>query len=167
MQMSENPISVRFPCPHPSHPSFLDCAAKAPANRLVHPQPAPGDLSVVAPPVPIPNTAVKHPSANGSRTQGSARVGRCQIIKAARKGGFFYALFRRPADGAPGLPPFGGCDLRLAPRSRRTPAPPATSASRHKHLAARRKARLPPDPRRGAPCHVTVRPHRPPPESGR
>jgi len=30
------------------------------------------------PPVPIPNTEVKCCIANGSRTQGSARVGRCQ-----------------------------------------------------------------------------------------
>ncbi len=31
------------------------------------------------PPVPIPNTEVKRRSANGSRTIGPARVGRCQI----------------------------------------------------------------------------------------
>ena len=32
-----------------------------------------------APPVPIPNTAVKPRAANGSRTLGPARVGRCQV----------------------------------------------------------------------------------------
>src|SRR5579885_2427455 len=31
------------------------------------------------PPVPIPNTAVKPRAANGSRTKGPARVGRCQV----------------------------------------------------------------------------------------
>jgi hypothetical protein len=31
------------------------------------------------PPVPIPNTAVKPRAANGSRTLGPARVGRCQV----------------------------------------------------------------------------------------
>ena len=71
----------------PIPPSRLP--AEVIATSLVHSQSAPGDLSVVVPPVPIPNTAVKHHSANGSRTQGSARVGRCQIIKAALRGGFF------------------------------------------------------------------------------
>ena len=71
----------------PITPSRLP--AEVIATSLVHSQSAPGDLSVVVPPVPIPNTAVKHHSANGSRTQGSARVGRCQIIKAALRGGFF------------------------------------------------------------------------------
>ena len=71
----------------PIPPSRLP--ARVIATSLVHSQSAPGDLSVVVPPVPIPNTAVKHHSANGSRTQGSARVGRCQIIKAAPRGGFF------------------------------------------------------------------------------
>ena len=32
------------------------------------------------PPVPIPNTAVKPRAANGSRTLGPARVGRCQVM---------------------------------------------------------------------------------------
>jgi hypothetical protein len=40
---------------------------------------ASGDHSAVEPPVPIPNTEVKRRSANGSRTTGPARVGRCQI----------------------------------------------------------------------------------------
>ena len=42
------------------------------------PRPASGDHSAVEPPVPIPNTEVKRRSANGSRTTGPARVGRCQ-----------------------------------------------------------------------------------------
>ena len=32
------------------------------------------------PPVPIPNTEVKHCSADGSVTKGYVRVGRCQFI---------------------------------------------------------------------------------------
>ena len=76
----------------PIPPSRLP--AEVIATSLVHSQSAPGDLSVVVPPVPIPNTAVKHHSANGSRTQGSARVGRCQIIKAALRGGFFASTRR-------------------------------------------------------------------------
>src|SRR6478752_5245080 len=43
---------------------------------------ASGDHSAVEPPVPIPNTEVKRCSANGSRTTGPARVGRCQNITA-------------------------------------------------------------------------------------
>ena len=93
---------------HPHHPSSSPpitpsrLPAEVIATSLVHSQPAPGDLSVVVPPVPIPNTAVKHHSANGSRTQGSARVGRCQIIKAALRGGFFASTShdRRLAAGA-------------------------------------------------------------------
>ncbi len=100
MQMSENPFSVPQLDGSPHHssssppitPSRLP--AEVIATSLVHSQPAPGDLSVVVPPVPIPNTAVKHHSANGSRTQGSARVGRCQIIKAALRGGFFASTSR-------------------------------------------------------------------------
>ena len=42
--------------------------------------PSSGDYSVVEPPVPIPNTAVKHHSANGSASIGCARVGRCQFF---------------------------------------------------------------------------------------
>ena len=37
-----------------------------------------GDLSAVAPPVPIPNTEVKRCSPDGSASIGCARVGRCQ-----------------------------------------------------------------------------------------
>ena len=37
-----------------------------------------GDLSAVAPPVPIPNTEVKHCSPDGSACIACARVGRCQ-----------------------------------------------------------------------------------------
>src|ERR1700687_3719680 len=39
----------------------------------------PGDHIPGVPPVPIPNTAVKPRVANGSRTLGPARVGRCQV----------------------------------------------------------------------------------------
>ena len=39
----------------------------------------PGDHMPGVPPVPIPNTAVKPRAANGSRTLGPARVGRCQV----------------------------------------------------------------------------------------
>ena len=38
-----------------------------------------GDHSVVEPPVPIPNTEVKHCSADGSVAKGYVRVGRCQF----------------------------------------------------------------------------------------
>ena len=38
-----------------------------------------GDHSVVEPPVPIPNTEVKHCSADGSVAKGFVRVGRCQF----------------------------------------------------------------------------------------
>ena len=38
-----------------------------------------GDHRRGVPPVPIPNTAVKPSAANGSRTLGPARVGRCQV----------------------------------------------------------------------------------------
>jgi hypothetical protein len=37
-----------------------------------------GDICVVAPPVPIPNTEVKHHSPDGSASTGCARVGSCQ-----------------------------------------------------------------------------------------
>jgi hypothetical protein len=37
-----------------------------------------GDFCVVAPPVPIPNTEVKHHSSDGSACLACARVGRCQ-----------------------------------------------------------------------------------------
>lgn len=40
----------------------------------------PGDHMPGVPPVPIPNTAVKPRAANGSRTLGPARVGRCQVF---------------------------------------------------------------------------------------
>jgi hypothetical protein len=40
-----------------------------------------GDPSAVEPPVPIPNTAVKHCSADGSATKGCARVGRRQTYQ--------------------------------------------------------------------------------------
>ena len=39
----------------------------------------PGDNMPGVPPVPIPNTAVKPRAADGSRTLGPARVGRCQV----------------------------------------------------------------------------------------
>ena len=39
----------------------------------------PGDYIPGVPPVPIPNTAVKPRVADGSRTLGPARVGRCQV----------------------------------------------------------------------------------------
>ena len=38
-----------------------------------------GDHSVMEPPVPIPNTEVKHCSADGSVAKGFVRVGRCQF----------------------------------------------------------------------------------------
>jgi hypothetical protein len=66
-------------CSH-SHSHSRVTIRQAPATSPVYSRPAPGDLSVVVPPVPIPNTAVKRHSANGSRTQGPARVGRRQII---------------------------------------------------------------------------------------
>ena len=47
------------------------------------------------PPVPIPNTAVKPRAANGSRTLGPARVGRCQgygpdDVHSIVRASFFY-----------------------------------------------------------------------------
>ncbi len=44
------------------------------AQALLHS----GDISVVAPPVPIPNTEVKRCSPDGSTATGRARVGRRQ-----------------------------------------------------------------------------------------
>src|SRR5438105_4769483 len=43
-----------------------------------------GDHRAVAPPVPIPNTAVKRCSPDGSATKGRARVGRSQNKNPAR-----------------------------------------------------------------------------------
>ena len=59
-----------------------------------------GDHMPGVPPVPISNTVVKPRAANGSRTLGPARVGRCQIYdpdvaKAASGSSFFYTAGRR------------------------------------------------------------------------
>lgn len=49
----------------------------------------------MAPPVPIPNTAVKHLIADGSASIGCARVGRCQYYEARAgklaRASFFYS----------------------------------------------------------------------------
>jgi hypothetical protein len=47
-------------------------------QRKASPARTSGDSSAVVPPVPIPNTAVKRCSPDGSATQGRARVGRRQ-----------------------------------------------------------------------------------------
>ena len=64
--------------------------------------PLPGDHMPGAPPVPIPNTAVKPRAANGSRTLGPARVGRCQgygpILRKKDRASFLQAL--RNADAS-------------------------------------------------------------------
>src|SRR3954462_11577353 len=49
-----------------------------------------GDISVVAPPVPIPNTEVKRCSPDGSTAKGRARVGRRQN---KMPGGSFHRAF--------------------------------------------------------------------------
>ena len=78
-----------FPPPQPQgphgQPGSSSCLTIAwsinhqPINHQLPPRSASGDHSAVEPPVPIPNTEVKRRSANGSRTTGPARVGRCQI----------------------------------------------------------------------------------------
>ena len=60
----------------------------------------PGDHIPGVPPVPIPNTAVKPRVANGSRTLGPARVGRCQVYgPVLRKKGRASFLPIRLCDG--------------------------------------------------------------------
>ena len=57
-----------------------------------------GDNSAVAPPVPIPNTAVKRCSPDGSAAKGRARVGRRQ---SKTPGGSFighFSFWRRPLE---------------------------------------------------------------------
>jgi hypothetical protein len=53
-------------------------ACVAAKQRKASPARTSGDSSAVVPPVPIPNTAVKRCSPDGSATQGRARVGRRQ-----------------------------------------------------------------------------------------
>ena len=54
----------------------------------------PGDHRRGVPPVPIPNTAVKPSAANGSRTTGPARVGRCRVMaRALRTGASGLSVF--------------------------------------------------------------------------
>src|SRR5947207_15948728 len=53
-------------------------ACVAAVQRNASPARTSGDNSAVAPPVPIPNTAVKRCSPDGSATKGRARVGRRQ-----------------------------------------------------------------------------------------
>ena len=58
----------------------------------------PGDNMPGVPPVPIPNTAVKPRAADGSRTLGPARVGRCQVYAPSVSptlGALFCLLARR------------------------------------------------------------------------
>lgn len=64
------------------------------------------------PPVPIPNTAVKPRAADGSRTLGPARVGRCQVYspeQAKARSGLLLFICKRPAEalqvgsGGPGI----------------------------------------------------------------
>ena len=58
-----------------------------------------GDHRRGAPPVPIPNTAVKPSAADGSRTSCPARVGYCQItapISDKEMGAFFCAILEAP-----------------------------------------------------------------------
>ena len=59
----------------------------------------PGDHMPGAPPVPIPNTAVKPRAANGSRTLGPARVGCCQVyspvLRKKNRASCFLALSPR------------------------------------------------------------------------
>src|SRR3954468_21894814 len=55
----------------------------------------PGDHIPGVPPVPIPNTAVKPRVANGSRTLGPARVGRCQVYgPVLRKKNWAFLFYR-------------------------------------------------------------------------
>ncbi len=60
----------------------------------------PGDHMPGAPPVPIPNTAVKPRAANGSRTLGPARVGCCQgygpILRKKDRASFFFCIAWMP-----------------------------------------------------------------------
>src|SRR3954471_693518 len=60
----------------------------------------PGDHIPGVPPVPIPNTAVKPRVANGSRTLGPARVGRCQVygpvLRKKDRASFLPRCFRLP-----------------------------------------------------------------------
>ena len=65
--------------------------------------PLPGDHRRGVPPVPIPNTAVKPSAANGSRTIGPARVGRCRVMaRALRTGASGLSVF--PVSATPPKP---------------------------------------------------------------
>ena len=68
----------------------------------------PGDYMPGVPPVPIPNTAVKPRAADGSRTLGPARVGRCQV----------YGPVLRKKDRASFLPRFKSWDRNVAELSK-------------------------------------------------
>src|SRR5438046_10097537 len=59
-------------------------AGVAAVQRNASPARTSGDHRAVAPPVPIPNTAVKRCSPDGSATKGRARVGRRQNKNPAR-----------------------------------------------------------------------------------
>ena len=56
----------------------LQGSASARSTPTASPARTSGDISAVAPPVPIPNTEVKHCSPDGSTATGRARVGRRQ-----------------------------------------------------------------------------------------
>ena len=72
-----DPVSGRL-----FHPSYAAvCLSEFFPITLIHFRVSlPGDQMPGVPPVPIPNTAVKPRAANGSRTFGPARVGRCQVM---------------------------------------------------------------------------------------
>src|SRR3954466_5960696 len=59
----------------------------------------PGDHIPGVPPVPIPNTAVKPRVANGRRTLGPARVGRCQVYGPVFRKKNWAFLFERDHSG--------------------------------------------------------------------
>src|ERR1700758_5568361 len=82
-------------------------AAPPPEIRVEGSTQISGDPSAVAPPVPIPNTAVKRCSPDGSTAIGRARVGRRQSKKPHRfyAGGVFsflhYVLLEAWRGGTP------------------------------------------------------------------
>ena len=79
-----------------------------------------GDLRVVVPPGPISNPEVKRDIADGSVSQGRARVGRCQSLTAPwleqSRGGFLLSVAKLESG-------IGKCSFMFAPR-RPTPAHP-------------------------------------------
>ena len=97
----ENYVHIQFASPHES------VRAQDPCDPDATLHPLPGDHSVVAPPVPIPNTEVKRNRADGSVHE-HARVGHRQGLypltpSSLRFWGFFYDETGRKSRH------FGGC----------------------------------------------------------